>query len=123
MRGGKPETKEWDSIFAGAENNDDLVNYGWYNSPEKQLESSQEVGLKKRNSLGLYDMRGNVGEYTFSYYDEIWTKIQELRDDYQIFMELDCWSYYPGVVAGGSVAVDYKYNGHMGLRVARSVNQ
>ena len=123
MRGGKPETKEWDSIFAGAENNDDLVNYGWYNSPEKQLESSQEVGLKKSNSLGLYDMRGNVGEYTFSYYDEIWTKIQELRDDYQIFMELDCWSYYPGVVAGGSVAVDYKYNGHMGLRVARSVNQ
>lgn len=71
-----PTEAEWEyACRAGSKNaysfgNDTagLSNYAWYkaNSDNKY----HKTGLKKPNSWGLYDMMGNVSEWTLDQYDE-----------------------------------------------------
>jgi len=49
--------------YSGSDNVGDVA---WYNSNSRS--KTQEVGNKKPNSLGIYDMSGNVGEWCSDYY-------------------------------------------------------
>lgn len=51
-------------VFSG---NDDPNEVGWTSFDE--IESAHEVGGKRYNELGLYDMTGNVSEWCSDYYD------------------------------------------------------
>lgn len=60
-RGG---TKSHHYIFSG---NDDATEVGWTSFEE--LTSAHEVGGKRYNELGLYDMTGNVSEWCSDFFD------------------------------------------------------
>ena len=76
-RGGDPTKPEWNYLYSGApsaygvehtiryEIDNGIDEIGWYyNSWQNHSKiETHEVGLKKPNSLGLYDMTGNAWEY------------------------------------------------------------
>ncbi len=82
-----PTESEWEwaakggseDKYAGANTAGDLVNYAWYNSNAGG--KTHEVKKKKANGYGLYDMSGNVWEWTYDWQKSI-TGGVDLGKDY-----------------------------------------
>ena len=81
-----PTEAEWEYAASGGvlsrsykfSGSDDLDSVAWdkYNS-DRVLKA---VGLKKPNELGIYDMNGNVSEFTWDYYDDSYYLKSELEN-------------------------------------------
>ena len=78
-RGGNVDSTNWKFTYSGADY-DNLDDVGWYAGNNKtgktdsdynnshgkpEYQGTHETGLKKPNSLGIYDMSGNVYEYCY----------------------------------------------------------
>ncbi|MDR2459609.1 MAG: formylglycine-generating enzyme family protein [Deltaproteobacteria bacterium] len=69
-----PSEAEWEyaarggssSTYFFGDNKDELGDYAWYE--ENSDDCTHEVGLKKPNSFGLYDIYGNVREWVYDTY-------------------------------------------------------
>jgi len=89
-----PTELEWEyACKAGAEiPNEKLADYAWFqgNSGEKY----HQVGLKKPNAWGLYDMLGNVSEWVLDQYDVN----PQARNESPVFID----KYADAVVRGGN---------------------
>jgi len=100
-----PTEAEWEYACRGGSNTayyfgddpKDLPDYGWFknNSNDK----FQTVGQKKPNAWGLFDMLGNVVEWTLDQYDE--KTLSKMNDNATDPMVPFTPDQYPKVLKGG----------------------
>ncbi len=64
--GGKKE--KW----SGTSDSKKVGDYAWYALNSGKKKTTQDVGAKKPNGLGIYDMSGNVWEMIQDRYDHLW---------------------------------------------------
>ena len=89
---------ESESPYYFGNDSNDLDKYGWYknNSDNKY----QKVGQKLPNKWGLYDMHGNVSEWTLDAYDTSFYSNSKNEIDNNPYNQPE--KLYPRVVRGGS---------------------
>ncbi|CAN5461795.1 formylglycine-generating enzyme family protein [soil metagenome] len=105
-----PTEAEWEyacraggtaSYYFG-DNSADLDKYAWYkNNSETKFQKS---GQKLPNAFGLYDMLGNVSEWTLDHYDE--KTLEKLSDNSKDPAPVFNAARYPKVLKGGSYMDD-----------------
>jgi formylglycine-generating enzyme required for sulfatase activity len=116
-----PSEKEWEFAARGGtrtngynySGSNDLSAVGWYS--ENSNGAVKEVGKKQANELGIYDMSGNLGEWSGSWYPGYGGSYRVIRGG--------GWYYYFAVyclVADRSYNYPEYRNGYSGFRVALS---
>lgn len=104
-----PTEAEWeyaagagsDHRFFFGESPEELLDYAWIK--ENSEETTHSIGQKKPNPWGLYDIYGNVLEWTSDQYDPEFYQNSPLKNPSNPAIKL-----YPRVVRGGSYATPAK---------------
>ena len=99
-----PTEAEWEyacragseSLYSFGHDTSILIDYAWFK--ENSNKSYKKVGLKKPNNWGLYDMHGNVSEWTLDQYTaDAYQKRNNTKNPYIVAKNT-----YPRTIRGGS---------------------
>lgn len=125
-RGGKLSKKY---IYSGSNSIDDISWYGY----EISNKTTHEVGKKKSNELGIFDMSGNVSEWVYdTYLPDAYKKIEtdtnpylflDKKDSYKVYRG-GSWDYiekYHKVFTRGGYLPEYK-NDNIGFRIVKNIS-
>ena len=101
-----PTEAEWEyacragakTVFPFGNDIKQLGEYAWYK--ENSSNSYHKVGQKKPNAWGLYDMLGNVGEWTMDQYQEDYFNTIKTDNSDPVIETTTRW--YPRTVRGGT---------------------
>lgn len=96
-----PTEAEWEyacKAGASAEGSTPLSEQAWYF--KNSFEKYHELGQKTPNALGLYDMLGNVSEWTLDFYDDKY--LEKLEGDPAINPWIEPTKRHSRTVRGGS---------------------
>lgn len=98
-----PTEAEWEYACksGGNSNAEDLESQAWYEANSGT--GYQKVGTKEPNSLGIYDLAGNVAEWTADqYYDDYYERLKEFGDEPVQDPYFQPTELYPRSVRGAS---------------------
>ena len=116
-------------IYSGTNDKNKLGEYAWYTSNSNS--KTHEVGTKKANAFGLYDMSGNVWEWCWNWYTDSYDTTTDGGNDPTGALSGSKRVYRGGGWNGNSdfCAVSYRslhypiYRSyHLGFRVVRPAN-
>ena len=97
-----PTEAEWELACRGGVHNEgysgEINQYAWHR--ENSNRSYHQVGSKQANSLGIYDMLGNVAEWTFDQFHEDYIEMLDGEPAVNPWFRPD--ELYPRSVRGGS---------------------
>jgi formylglycine-generating enzyme required for sulfatase activity len=111
-----PTEAEWEyacragtqTSWSFGDKQNDLGDYAWYDENAYEITGdwggryAHEVGLKKPNAFGLYDMHGNAGEWCSDYYEEDYYKQSPENDPTGPGSSTSSIGWVPRVLRGGS---------------------
>lgn len=98
-----PTEAEWEyACRAGMESSDgDLEPQAWYK--ENSNRGYQKAGSKEPNALGVYDLAGNIAEWTTDqYHDDYYSKLKEIGNEPVSNPWFKPTQLYPRAVRGAS---------------------
>jgi formylglycine-generating enzyme required for sulfatase activity len=96
-----PTEEEWEyaaragttTEFSFGDDERDMPFYGWYRDITQNAEEfPHEVGMKRANPWGLYDMHGNVWEWTYSWYFGSYAAQPKMNPDEKV-LRGGAWDY------------------------------
>lgn len=92
-----PTEAEWEYVCkkGKTDSNNDLTQVAWYG--ENANNKYQNIGSKKPNLLGIYDLLGNVSEWVLDQYSTSYYRSSPEKNPWNVPKKL-----YPIVVRGGS---------------------
>ncbi|MDZ7718326.1 MAG: SUMF1/EgtB/PvdO family nonheme iron enzyme [Balneolaceae bacterium] len=94
-----PTEAEWEYVCKAS--NDNLAEQAWYQ--ENSNSGYQKVGTKEPNQLGLYDIPGNVAEWTTDeYHKDYITRVQNMGPEPVVNPWFQPSDLYPRAVRGAS---------------------
>jgi formylglycine-generating enzyme required for sulfatase activity len=124
---GAKNTTGWNKAFAGSTGNNNINNYSWsVDNPILGMgNTTHEVGKLLPNELGLYDMSGNVWEWTWDWYSlyDSGTLTDPRGADWGTYRVLrgQSWNNPPGdnvfIYRGTKVPESRTYGYSVGLRI------
>jgi formylglycine-generating enzyme len=111
-----PKEAEWEYAARAGTNGSrygDLDAVAWYNKNSQGTWTTHPVALKQANAFGLYDMLGNVAEWTDDQFDTPYEKVVRGGRWFDGDWEVTASRRFPEIYESGSDSIGFRCVGNL----------